>query len=293
MQWTAQQRRLRSCALLTALAFYPLLSASQGSPPPSAGGEVKNIAGTLLSLESGDVACYLTFQDGQSKKYRELGDFSLCTKSRPLIGKQVTLSYKLQNVMADECQGNTSCKKTKTVALVTAVAAAGGNASAPAKAPAAAATQKSLCTAQETVVFSCRTGEKVVSACASPDTGRSQGYLQYRFGKPEAPETPEMALPANRVIPSKAATGSTVSFSGGGGAWLRFRNAQTSYTLYTGVGKWGPKGATQEKQGIAVERGGKLVANLKCSARPVSLLGSDWFEKVGLKDGGEDFDFPD
>jgi hypothetical protein len=275
------------------MALYPLLSASQGSAPPGAGGEVRNIAGTLLNLESGDVACYLTFQDGQSKKYRELGDFSLCTKSRPLIGKQVTVSYRLQNVMADECQGNTACKKTKTVALVTAVAAAGGNAGAPAKAPAAAANQKSLCTAQETIVFSCRTGEKMVSACASPDAGRSQGYLQYRYGKPEAAEAPEMALPANRTVPSKAATGSTVSFSGGGGAWLRFRNGQTSYTLYTGVGKWGPKGATQEKQGIAVERGGKLVANLKCSARPASLLGPDWFDKVGLKDGGEDFDFPD
>ena len=77
------------------------------------------------------------------------------------------------------------------------------------------------------------------------------------------------------------------------GAWLRFRNGQTAYTLYTGIGKWGPKGATQEKQGLAVERGGKLVANLKCNARPVSLLGPDWFEKVGVKDAGEDFDIPD
>lgn len=286
-------RRFRSCSLLAALAIFPTLAASQGAAPPGAAGEVKTIAGTLLNLENGDVACYLTFQDGQNKKYRELGDFSLCTKSRSLIGKQVTLSYRLQNVMADECQGNTACKKTKTVALVTAVAAVAGNTSTPAKAPAPAGNQKSLCTAQETVVFSCTTGEKMVSACASPDAGRNQGYLQYRFGKPNTGEAAEMMLPAGRIIPSKAATGNTVSYSGGGGAWLRFRNGQTSYTLYTGVGKWGPKGATQEKQGVSVERGGKLVANLKCSARPISLLGPDWFEKVGLKDGGEDFDFPD
>ncbi len=285
--------RVRSWALLAALSAIPLLASAQGAAPPGAGGEVKNIAGTLLGLENGDIACYLTFQGDQGKKYREMGDFSLCTKGKPLIGKQVVLSYKLQNVMADECQGNTACKKTKTVALVTAVAAAGSNAGTQAKAPAQSGVQKSFCTPQETVVFSCRTGEKMVSACASQDAGRNQGSLQYRFGKPDSSEALEMSLPAGRTIPSRAATGSTLSFSGGGGAWLRFRNGQTAYTLYTGIGKWGPKGATQEKQGLAVERGGKLVANLKCNARPVSLLGPDWFEKVGVKDAGEDFDIPD
>ena len=293
MRLTAYTGQVRPFIVMAALVVIPLGAASQGSAPPGAGGEVRNIAGTLLSMENGDSACYLTFQDGQGKKYRELGDFSLCTKSRPLIGKQVTLSYKLQNVMADECQGNIACKKTKSVALVTAVAAAASNASSPAKTPTTSGGQKSFCTPQETVVFSCRTGEKMVSACASQDAGRSQGYLQYRFGKPDSTEALEMSLPAGKLIPSKAATGNTESFAGGGGAWLRFRNGQISYTLYTGVGKWGPKGATQEKQGIAVERGGKLVASLKCNGRPTSLLGPDWFEKVGIRNAGEDFDFPD
>ncbi len=285
--------RLRSYALLAALATSPLLAGAQGTAPPGSGGEVKNIAATLLGMENGDSACYLSFQDGQGKKYKEMGDFALCAKNRSMIGKPVTLSYRLQKVMADECQGNTACKKTKTVALVTAVTAVAGNASTQATAPATTGGQKSLCTPQEIVVFSCRTGAKMVSACASQDAGRSQGYLQYRFGKPDSTDPLDISLPAGRLVPVKAAIGSTVSFSGGGGAWLRFRNGQTTYTLYTGIGKWGPKGATQEKQGLAVERGGKLVANLKCSARPVSLLGPDWFEKVGMKDAGEDFDFPD
>ena len=48
-----------------------------------------------------------------------------------------------------------------------------------------------------------------------------------------------------------------------------------------------------EKQGVVVERAGKMVANLKCSGKLTSLLGPDWFDKAGLESHGEDFDFPD
>ena len=74
---------------------------------------------------------------------------------------------------------------------------------------------------------------------------------------------------------------------------MRFRKGAYAYVAYTGIGKWGPKGETREKAGIVVEQAGKAVANLKCGGRPASLLGPDWFGKVGVQGRGEDFDFPD
>jgi hypothetical protein len=156
-----------------------------------------------------------------------------------------------------------------------------------------ASAQSSLCTAEETTIFACRTGNKMVSVCASKDAGPAAGSLQYRFGKPGASEPPEMTLPEQRLPPAKAATGDTLMFSGGGGAWLRFTKPPVAYTLYTGIGKWGPNGEVRDKAGIAVERQGKLIANLACSGKVTSELGPDWFGRAGITAGGQEFDLPE
>ena len=45
---------------------------------------------------------------------------------------------------------------------------------------------KSLCNADEKIVFSCTTkpAGKIVSLCGSKDLAKDKGYLQYRFGLP-------------------------------------------------------------------------------------------------------------
>lgn len=63
--------------------------------------------------------------------------------------------------------------------------------------------------------------------------------------------------------------------------------------VYTGIGKWGPKGETRTKSGVTVERKGKAIAQLKCNKDATSELGPDWFEKYGVTDKNQDFDFPD
>jgi hypothetical protein len=133
----------------------------------------------------------------------------------------------------------------------------------------------------------------MVSVCASKSAGPNRGDLQYRFGKPDSSEPLEMVLPEARLPPPKVATGENVPFSGGGGSWLRFAKAPAAYAVYTGVGKWGPKGEIREKSGIVVERQGKAIATLKCTTKPISELGPDWFERMGIKANGQDFDFPD
>lgn len=259
--------------------------AAQDAGTVRIGQETKRTLGTITAMNAGDVACYLTLKDDAGGRFEEMARFEIC-EQRALLNKRVTLTYVQQKVMSPDCQGDPACKKTRTVALVGAVKPLAG------AAPSAAA-PTSFCTAAEHVVFSCRTGAKMVSVCASPDAGPGRGYLQYRFGKPDAADTLELTLPETKVVPAKAANGGSESYSGGGGAWLRFSKGGLAYTVYSGIGNWGPKGEKRIKEGLLVERAGKQVANLVCNGKLTSQLGPDWFEKVGVTRGNQEFFFPD
>jgi hypothetical protein len=145
----------------------------------------------------------------------------------------------------------------------------------------------------ETIVFACSTGAKLVSVCASKDVSPAAGYLQYRFGKPGSRDPFETTIPAVWTNPSKAASGKSEPFAGGGGAWLRFFKGHFAYVVYSGIGKWGAHGETREKEGVVVERDGKTVASLPCTGKLTSILGPGWFNKAGVKSNGEEFDFPE
>jgi hypothetical protein len=282
-------------ALFATLIVCPLAAGAQDVPTIKIGQATKKTVGTVTATNSGDVACYLTLKDDRGVVFEEMAKFEICDQKPPLKGKRVTLTYTLQSVMADECQGNPDCKKTRTVALVNTARIIEAQAAAPAGAPASAssgAKQASFCTSTETVVFSCRTGTRMVSVCASKDAAPNKGTLQYRFGKLDLSEPPDL-MPEGQVVPPKAAVGANVPFSGGGGSWLRFAHGQSTYTVYSGIGKWGPKGETTTKEGLHVERAGKAVVTLKCLDKPIGVLGPDWFEKLGIKDNNQDFDFPD
>jgi hypothetical protein len=150
----------------------------------------------------------------------------------------------------------------------------------------------SFCVAAETVVFTCRTGSKLVSVCASRNLSPTAGYVQYRFGKPGGPL--EIAVPEGEVHPRKAAYGANDMYSGGGASWLRFRKGTHAYVVYSGVGRWGAKGATMAKQGLAVENNGKVIAHLKCTGNSSGELGPQWFEKAGFQRSDKDeFFIPD
>lgn len=277
---------------LAALLALPLVARAQEVPTVRIGQVTKKTVGTVTATNSGDVACYLTLKDDRGAVFEEMANFEICDQKPPLKGKRVTLTYALQKVMSDECQGDPTCKKTRTVALVsTARIVDATNAASSEAKPAARRT--SFCTPAETVVFACRTGAKMASVCASKDTG-PKGYLQYRFGKLDGSEPLEQVLPEGGQVPAaRAANGESVPFSGGGGAWLRFRKGQFTYTAYTGIGNWGPRGEKRTKAGLHIEHAGKPLATLKCQEEPISLLGPDWFEKAGVKPGKEEFDFPD
>lgn len=163
-----------------------------------------------------------------------------------------------------------------------------------------ASNTNSFCTTEETIIFTCQSGTKQVSVCASRTLSPTAGYVQYRFGSTGSGATGkagaplEIAHPAGQVHPLKAAYGAGVMFSGGGGAWLRFRNPPYAYVVYSGIGRWGPNGEPAAKEGLVVEKDGNAVAHLKCNGNSIGELGPDWLEKAGYTaNSNEQFDFPD
>ena len=143
---------------------------------------------------------------------------------------------------------------------------------------------ESHCSKQETVEFSCSTGKKIISVCAAKDLDTAKGYMQYRFGPKGAPE---IQVPAERNHPNPLVQSGTLSFSGGGGAYLRFLKGDFRYVVYTATGKgWG------EKSGVAVEESGKLIANIKCKGPVQSSIGSALFEQAGLPADEKAFQLP-
>ena len=237
-----------------------------------------------MELQNGDVACVMVLADERGREFIESADFEICFQEPSLIGRWVYLTYRMERVIAESCQGDPACAESELIPLVVA-------AKLLAEPGRSAASQTSHCTALESTVFACDAGSKSISVCASSSLANGSAYLEYRFGK--LGDAPELTLPATRVPPAQAATGENVAFSGGGGAWLRFRNGATAYVVYGGIGRWGPDGATAEKQGVVVEREGRQIAHVPCTGPLDSALSSEWFAEAGVGVGAdEEFLFP-
>jgi hypothetical protein len=148
-----------------------------------------------------------------------------------------------------------------------------------------AASIPSHCSAQEQVIFSCKTSKtKVVSLCASSPLTASSGYMQYRFGPPGS--KPELVYPQNQVHPKGHFKSGTLTYSGGGGAYLEFNQGEYKYVLFSGVGKgW-------EKEGVVVSKSGKQVAVLECRGEWDSQMGPDFFERAAIPPADDDFEIP-
>ena len=84
------------------------------------GNETKKSTGLLTGLQSGDVACYLTLKDKNGAEFTEMAIFEICEMQK-IVGKRVRLSYRIESVIADSCQGNPECRDTQKMALVSAI----------------------------------------------------------------------------------------------------------------------------------------------------------------------------
>lgn len=141
------------------------------------------------------------------------------------------------------------------------------------------------CSSTEQVVFSCATArQQIISLCASCALTTTSGYLQYRFGKRD--RAPELIYPASQAHPAKHFLSRTLTYAGGGGAYLKFSNGGFSYIVFTGIGKgW-------EKEGVVVNRSGKQIAYLSCAGPWTSAVGPDLFQKAGIPGDPDEFEIP-
>jgi hypothetical protein len=143
--------------------------------------------------------------------------------------------------------------------------------------------QKSLCQTKENVIFSCSTGKKLISVCSSKNLSPTAGYVQYRFG---TKEKPELTFPEPQTHPISFSTGGTLMYSGGGGAYMRFNKGTYSYVVYSGIGKgW-------DKQGVVIEKNGKLLSNIICKDVSIENIGAEFFEKNAIPEDKIGFEIP-
>lgn len=144
---------------------------------------------------------------------------------------------------------------------------------------------ESHCRPDEATLFSCRTASgKIISVCAPRELSATAGYLQYRYG---AKGAPELIYPPTRDALRDILESGTLMYAGGGGAYLRFKRDDYGYVVYTALGRgWG------SRAGVAVEKGRRLVGDVRCKGSAVSEIGPDLFTRAGLAEAIEGFELP-
>ena len=73
---------------------------------------------TITEMNQGDIACYITFKKANGRFDTEMADFKFCEDKSNYIGKKAAFSYRKQNVLSPECQGDHDCGKSQLVDLV-------------------------------------------------------------------------------------------------------------------------------------------------------------------------------
>jgi hypothetical protein len=80
---------------------------------------------TLVSIESGDAACYVTVKDSTGAENTHPGSFDLCpggpADASNLIGFPVALGWTKANVIAPSCEGNPECADTEETNIVSTI----------------------------------------------------------------------------------------------------------------------------------------------------------------------------
>lgn len=109
----------------------------------------------------------------------------------------------------------------------------------------------SLCETREQTVWTCRAGARTISICASPDLNETEGYAQYRIGRPGALE---LEYPAGRVHPRGRFT---YTLYPQGNQSLDFRNGGYDYRVFEDL--------RSPEDGVYVERDGQTISEITCN----------------------------
>lgn len=132
-----------------------------------------------------------------------------------------------------------------------------------------------LCSRNETVLFACTTGKKLISVCATQNLSTNAGQIFYRLAA--IGQAPEMTYPEGNQSPKTAfKQGSYRITNDRSGGFLSFNRGDFRYVMYSGSGN------VQNYSGVTVERAGKPVANLKCEGDVYDELYPQSLSKIGV-----------
>jgi hypothetical protein len=121
------------------------------------------------------------------------------------------------------------------------------------------ADETTLCQPHEEIYFSCPTGNKTISLCASGNISPSNGYVQYRFG---TPDHIELQFPDKPYPPKNRFLLSDISEGNLNYTHIKFKSGEYNYVIYQGM-----------PNGLYIKKNGKLVSNLICEQGIYQHLG--------------------
>lgn len=145
----------------------------------------------------------------------------------------------------------------------------------------------SLCVAPEATYFTCSTGTKVISLCASAGLSATSGTLQYRFGKNTGEI--EMSYPSPPSNPRAKFQAYLYSFAKGGVSAIGFKVGRYSYSLFETHSVYGYNGA-----GVMLRKDGKPLKTIECKTLP-STPSQFYYElsKLHIPEAGLDYIGPE
>jgi hypothetical protein len=147
---------------------------------------------------------------------------------------------------------------------------------------------KYLCKPEETVLFGCESGKKMISVCASHGFSAETGYVQYRIGTPARIELsyPETLTPAKGHF-----WYSFTGYSGGAEAHLRFGNQGVTYVVFDRTVRTnfvpGEPNYPDMSEGVVVLQQGKKATKRLCTASRGGIYGEGYegVEREDFDDG--------
>jgi hypothetical protein len=140
-----------------------------------------------------------------------------------------------------------------------------------------------LCTANEEAVFSCSTGKKQIAVCATGGAANAAMQLTYRIAP--TGQAAEMTYPSSPAPAKSAFKLGSANYTGDKSmSFLSFDKGDIRYVAYVANGK------AFDKAGVAVEQGGKRIANLVCTAELIDRLGE--LDSAGIPTDSRSFALP-
>ena len=116
---------------------------------------------------------------------------------------------------------------------------------------------------------------------------KTDGYLQYRYGKPNAKL--ELMYPESKQHPANNFVFKNIMYSGGGNEYIKFNIGNISYLVFSYMTHW--RDEVTDKAGVIITKSDKQIANISClySQEDGIGMGNEFIQSV-IQEDKEDYE---